>query len=157
MESEVHAVEALREAQRKRQSLQSSSLLDLPSDMRRLGRFAKISLADAGSNATNTDEDVDDSEVMMHCSDVPEMSDGSPEGAEKTCAFVKEHCSPRGGLISYLQLPYCVMNDSPPWVAGFFLLYAQLFPLCSLLSLSYCCLHRVCVCAGCGCFCSSSG
>lgn len=58
----------------------------------------------------------------MHCSDVPEMSDGSPEGAEKTCAFVKEHCSPRGGLISYLQLPYCVMNDSPPWVAGFFLL-----------------------------------
>ena len=37
------------------------------------------------------------------------------------CTFVQKHCRPRGGLLNYLELPYCHF-DRQPWIGGLFLL-----------------------------------
>jgi len=45
-----------------------------------------------------------------------------PDGADvEICGFVQEHCKPRGGLLNYLELPYCHF-DTQPWMGGLFLL-----------------------------------
>lgn len=48
--------------------------------------------------------------------------DGSGEQQEvRICRFVQEHCMPSGGILNYLELPYCATN-SYPWVGGIILL-----------------------------------
>jgi len=97
-------------------------MLDVTNNLRQLDRMVVSSLADEAADVAGQDDNEDPIAFEMHCSDVENFLDGTPEGNERACTFVKERCTPRGGLINYLELPYCWMNTTPAWVSGLILL-----------------------------------
>jgi len=61
---------------------------------------------------------------LLTCSQVASVHNqlvGDAENEVEVCKFVQKHCKPRGGLLNYLELPYCYF-DTSPWSGGFFLL-----------------------------------
>ncbi len=44
------------------------------------------------------------------------------ENEVEICRFVHHHCKPRGGLINYLELPYCLL-DQHPFAGGLLLIF----------------------------------